>query len=77
MTPWEIISKRRSDVQTITRFKGGTRQYEASVDSLRIPDLWHIIQAMKKEGYPIHQIEAIEECWYLCHDLKRHIEELG
>lgn len=59
----------------ITRFKGGTREFQVDVEEIRIPNLWHIVKAMKREGYPDYQIDAIEECWYLCHDLKRHIEE--
>lgn len=62
----------------ITLHKGGTRECRVEMDSISVPDLWHITRALKTGQLPTQkQIDMIEECWHLCHDLRRHIQENG
>lgn len=60
----------------ITRHKGGTKETEVRASELRVPDLWHVFQAMKTDpNYGKRAADAVAECWQLCHDLLRHIKE--
>ena len=69
------------DQRTFTRAKGGTAECEEVISQIQVPDLWFLIQAMK-EGTVINKTEgkrlvgAIEECWQLAHDLRRHAQQL-
>jgi|TARA_B110000263_G_scaffold249899_1_gene269135 hypothetical protein len=63
-----------------TRSKGGTAEREELISQIEVPDLWHLIQAMKqgttiskKEGQRL--VASIEECWHLAHDMKRHMQD--
>lgn len=62
----------------ITLSKGGSKERKVELSKIVIPDLWHIAQGQGKEWSPegaeIAKKEILE-CWHLCHDLKRHIED--
>lgn len=69
----------------IARSKGGTEERQEDVRGFNIPDLWHIAMWLKdnESEINIHNhlrgqsfSDAVLECWHLCHDLVRHVEEL-
>ena len=71
---------------TITLNKGGKGETQVEIESLQIPDLWHIAnwiegEAIKRRnagesdlGLDLHA-KAILDTWHLAHDLKTHILE--
>jgi len=69
-------------MNTITLSKGGTAERTIDVQSINIPDLWHVAewheeQAMLPNVKPWHAMQAkmIKEVWHLAHDMKRHIQD--
>lgn len=62
----------------ITRSKGGTGERQVDVNSILVPDLWHVAQAIStgraRDVLP-RAGDSILECWSLCHDLLRHLRE--
>jgi len=73
--------------QTITRAKGGTGEHTVDVNDIQVPDLWHIVRALKdpeklkslssvrNRDLAFECGEATIRCWHLCHDLLRHIKD--
>ncbi len=58
--------------------KGGTKEKTVPIDRVGIPDLWHIAEALRKDGKVDDGpgcADLILECWSRTHDLKRHIQE--
>ncbi len=57
----------------LIRAKGGTGENTVDINSIQVPDLWHIAQYLK--GLKDKQMNAagdeILETWYLAHDMKR------
>jgi len=53
----------------ITLNKGGLNERTVALESLIIPDLWHIAASRKDE----EERKKILECWHLAHDLKKHL----
>jgi len=67
-----------SDPHPITLNPGKPSEITADPGEINVPDLWHIIQAMKqgttiskKEGQRI--VAAIEETWHLAHAFRRYL----
>lgn len=58
--------------ETFTRCKGGTDERQEKIGSITIPDLWHIANSGQLSP---EESEAVLECWNLCHDLRKHIQE--
>ena len=62
----------------VTLFKGGTAEREVLIRELKIPDLWHIAEAIRSKG-KIENGEVcasmILECWHISHSLHQHIME--
>lgn len=61
----------------ITLSKGGTKERTVPIGKITIPNLWHIAQELKKMEMVCHDTTAADyvlECWNLCHDLLRHIQ---
>ena len=62
----------------ITLNKGGSKEKTVPIESIHIPDLWHIAHIRELEGYSVGGVsvkDLILECWHLAHDLKNHIEQ--
>lgn len=62
----------------ITLSKGGTKERNVPINQVEIPDLWHIAQVIKtskdfRSGE--ETADLILKCWYLAHDLRKHIQE--
>ena len=57
-----------------TRFKGGTRQYEADIKDVQVPDLWHLGQWLKERGMQKDSDEVLET-WRLAIDLVVHLRK--
>ena len=55
---------------TVTLNKGGTGEKSVKLDTLQIPDLWHLALSLPKP-----QKKAILQTWHLAHDLKDALEE--
>jgi len=61
---------------TITRAKGGTAEREVEANKIVIPDLWHIAMELPGLQFDADTPQgAVLECWHLCHDLLKHIQE--
>ena len=60
----------------ITRAKGGELERDVDINDVQIPDLWHMAMWLK-ENKMVLWAEMALECWHLCHDLRRHIQEGG
>lgn len=58
----------------VTLSKGGSAERTVAAIDIQVPDLWHIAMHLKREGAE-SQGEKVLECWHLCHDLLRHIQE--
>jgi len=54
----------------ITLNKGGTGEKLVKLDTLQIPDLWHVAQHL-----PEPHRGMILETWHMAHDLKRELLE--
>jgi len=63
-------------MKTITRAEGGTEQREVVIDKIQVPDLWHIALDLKAIG-KTREADMTLECWYLCHDLLKHLRKEG
>lgn len=61
-------------IRTITRAKGGTKEKEVTLNSIHIPDLWHVAAYLNAVHMEV-SAELVKDCWHLCHDLLRHIKE--
>ena len=46
---------------------------EKDINSIYIPDLWHLALAQSRDL----DKEAILEVWHLCHKLKKHIQDIA
>jgi hypothetical protein len=50
------------------------------IDGITVPDLWHLAQALKDGTLTRNKTilakaaEEVLECWYLAHDMKRHLQ---
>lgn len=58
--------------------KGGSHQKTVPASEINIPDLWHIAEALRKNGQVADGpgcADLILECWNHAHGLKRHIVE--
>ncbi len=53
-----------------TRSKGGIDERVVDANKTRVPDLWHIAMAADEEDKAM-----ILECWYLCRDMLRTLQE--
>ena len=66
----------------ITRSKGGNAERQVDIHAYDVPDLYQIAEYMREHepslmfGTGVKAHEAILECWHLCHDLIKHIEEM-
>jgi hypothetical protein len=76
---------------TITLSKGGTAERTIDVQSIQVPDLWHVamyhhdkadtipldndMQAKADQKWHKMQEEMILECWNLAHDMRKHLQE--
>lgn len=60
----------------ITLSKGGTKERTVDINSVEIPDLWHIAMRLRNQ-YDDDSADKVLECWHRCHDMKRHIQESG
>jgi len=61
----------------VTLNKGGTKEMTVPISQVRIPNLWHIAEAIRKNGKVADGpgcAKLILECWNLAHDLKNHIQ---
>lgn len=54
----------------ITLSRGGTKEKTVEVRSIRIPDLWSVIDRL---GYDTADGQNVNRCWHLCHDLLTYI----
>lgn len=52
----------------IIRSSQGTMRLVVPLSEVKIPDLWHIAEALDEEGRT-EASEQILECWHLCIDL--------
>ena len=62
----------------VTLNKGGSKKKTIPISQVEIPDLWHIAEAIRKDGKVADGpgcADLILECWSRAHDLKRHIQE--
>ena len=67
-----------SNETKVTLSKGGTGEKTKTISQVNIPDLWHIAEAIRKNGKVADGpgcAELILECWSRAHDFKRHIQE--
>lgn len=55
---------------TLIRAPKGSARREVDLDSVEIPDLWHVAIKLNTE-----EAEMILECWHLCHDLLAHAKK--
>ena len=67
----------------IVRAKEGTQRHIVEVDEVKIPDLWHTIDAVRdhakgesKARLTAKQADMVYETWTLCHDLLKHIKRI-
>ena len=60
----------------IIRSKGGSEQREVEVSEIQIPDLWHVAVMLEKEFQMKGAAGQVLECWYLCHDMLRTLQEM-
>jgi len=51
-------------METIIRAPRGAERHEERLDSIEVPDLWHIAMRLKGQDR-----EMVLSCWHLCHDL--------
>ncbi len=66
---------------TITRAPNGAAREVVDINTIQVPDLWHIAMWLKdnkpnighNHGQPLD--EAVLECWHLCHDLIENIRK--
>lgn len=56
----------------ITLGKGGMAEKTVDINHVEIPDLWHIAMSLPKA-----QQAMVLSCWYLAHDMKRELQEIG
>lgn len=61
-------------VTKIIRAKGGAAERQEDINSITIPDLWHIAQELHHTGRQ-HAAEEILNYWYLAHDMKRALQK--
>ena len=71
----------------IIRAKGGTGEKVLDLDSLQIPDLWHLAGALAASGLfyinnmadpekPHNAGDVVLDVWHLVHDLKKNLERI-
>lgn len=58
----------------VTFHKGGTDEHTLAAREIQIPDLWSLAMDLEDQG-DTRRCLAVLECWYIAHDLKRHIIE--
>ena len=58
----------------IIRAKGGTAERLEDINSLDIPDVWHVAMRVAEAGDK-RGSEMILECWYLAHDMRRALQQ--
>ncbi len=66
---------------TLTLHPGGTGEKELSINSLAIPDLWHVAQYHRDKAEapavePWHKMQEhwILETWHLAHAMKERLQ---
>jgi len=62
----------------VTLCKGGTEEVTLPIAQIEIPDLWPIAKTLRKNGRVANGkgcAAFILKCWYIAHDLRRHIME--
>ena len=62
----------------VTLNKGGSKETTMPISQVNIPDLWHIAEAIKRNGKVADGpgcADLILRCWNRAHDFKRHIQE--
>ena len=57
-------------MNTIIRARGGKAEHVVNVDTIMVPDLWHLAMALHQEDQ-----KDVLECWHLCHDLLRAVKD--
>ena len=59
----------------IIRAKGGEAERKVDLADIRVPDLWHLAEDLRKAK--LHKTrKMVLETWYLAHDLLRHLKFL-
>lgn len=66
---------------TVIRCPKGTNRRVVDVESIQVPDLWHIgLWLEENEPKDLHNhldgqthSQAVLECWHLCHDLLENL----
>ena len=67
-----------SNETKVTLNKGGSEEKTLPISQITIPDLWHIAEAIRKNGKVADGpgcAALILECWNLAHDLKNHVKQ--
>lgn len=54
--------------------RGGSAEKYVEAGSLQVPDMWHLAMWLQDKGDKV-AADQVLACWYLCHDLTRHIQE--
>jgi hypothetical protein len=69
---WEdsMAKKTKRPARDVTVILSKGQKVKAS--EIKIPDLWHLAMEMRAKK-DIQASEMILECWYLAHNLLRHI----
>ena len=71
-------------MDTIIRYPGGTKRHEAKVESIQIPDLWHVVMYLKdqaknkdltiaEKAFLTISADNILDTWHLAHNFKDNI----
>lgn len=59
---------------TVTRAPNGSARREVPLDSIQVPDLWHVAERLQETG-DTRGAELVREAWHLAHDLLRELRE--
>jgi hypothetical protein len=60
---------------TLTIHAGGTGERQIPINSITVPDLWHVATRLR-EADNTQDAQLVMDCWHLAHAMKDHLQAM-
>lgn len=63
----------RSPLDPVVLSPGGSGRRAVPIGQVTIPDVWHLIEYLKRKGMTL-EADEVTTLWHLAHDLKKNLD---